>query len=72
MTSHNLKIALLKNKYFIVRRTLRLTGQNINPIDVTDFDEDTSLKAIENKLKVNKEPVSTGNIAHWLQRLFKR
>lgn len=72
MPFHTLKAALVKNKYYIVRRTLRLTGQAINPTGASDFDEDASLKAIEDKLKANTEPASTGNIAHWLQRLFKR
>lgn len=72
MQPNNLRKALLKNKYRIVKRTLRLTGQPINEAGYTDFDDDDSLDAIEAKLKASEKSVPIGNSDNWFSRLFKR
>ena len=72
MHANALRKALLKNKYFIVKRTLRLTEHPINRTGYADFDDDASLDAIEAQLKMHTESILTENSANWFMRLFKR
>jgi len=71
MHANALRKALLKNKYFIVKRTLRLTEHPINETGYADFDDDASLDAIEAQLKMRTESTSTDNHDSWFRRLFR-
>lgn len=70
MPSDKLSKALSRNKYCIVKRTLRLTGTPSNDTDVTDFTDAASLTTIETTLMAGIEPSPAENGNRWLMRLF--
>ena len=71
MPSSAVRRALLKNKYCIVKRTLRLTRQPINEAVCAVFDEAATLDEIETRLKMHTEPGLTEIKDGWLTRWLK-
>lgn len=70
MDLNPIRKALLKNKYLIVKRSLRLTGQSFNEMEYENFDEDSSLDTIESRLK-SAATIFTNGHGSWLKHLFK-
>lgn len=69
MSANLLKQALLKNKYLLVKRTLRLTGHRVKETGDEGLEEADTLEAIEAKLKA---PVASGaDRKSWLKYWFK-
>ncbi|WP_031434256.1 hypothetical protein [Methylomarinum vadi] len=70
MSASSLQRALLRNKYLLVKRALRLTGHRVKEIDYEGLQESVTLEAIEAKLKA---PTANGaNRKSWLKHWFKR
>lgn len=69
MSTHSLKQALSKNKYLLVKRTLRKLGHRVNATDCRELDELSTLEQIEATLKSSAGELDRES---WLENWFKR